>query len=264
VIGAFGYFLRARYPVGIVSDAQVSDVGLTGYRILFLTSPETLDPKQVAAVERFAASGGLVIENEDDWKWSDPRRRPEVLAEFRHRLTGREAPVRATGGPRRLHVVAYRSATAPPAHVARRTTTDSGQATTPVAALRQQAAVTAPNRLVVALANDFSWVQLVKRNRPNPDRAINPPAPAVPAGVRVAWSGGLGLPEVRDGHTLRASEAVSGASLPIECTAEGYAVVLPEFARMALVVVREIENDRPAFVEAKASGSAEHHRTLQR
>jgi len=258
VLGAFCHFLRARDPVGIVNDAQISDVGLAGYKVLFLPAPYALNPSQTAAVRRFAAAGGLVIVNDKGWRWSDPRRRTDALAALHQRLAGSDSPIRVVGGPTRLHGVAYRSAQASQPLETRLNSTGLVESQNSDCAVQQPSATTTPIRLVVALTNDYSWVQLVKRNRPDPNRVINPPAPAVLAGVQVTWKKGFGFPEAGEGRTLRAFDAVSGESLPIENSAGEYSVTLPEFARMALVVI-EAESDRKTICEANADDAVKRH-----
>ena len=90
---------------------------------------------------------------------------------------------------------------------------------------------------MVAVTNDFSWVQITNRRR-IPD-VVNEPAPPA-AGVRVTWRKGHGLPETWAGlpfPRLFAFEAVSRKTLPVERIKGGYRVALPEFPFLALLVV---------------------------
>src|SRR4029453_2370119 len=85
-----------------------------------------------------------------------------------------------------------------------------------------------PTRLVVAVTNDFSWVQI--KWTPS---TINPAArPAV--GVRVTWRKGHRLPE---GPQLKAVGAISGRTLEIEESGRAFQVRLPSFRFMSLLVV---------------------------
>ena len=89
------------------------------------------------------------------------------------------------------------------------------------------------SRLVVAVANDFSFVQTKSR------RSINP-APSAVSGVEVVWRIGHGLPEARgQGLLLRVFDAVGGQTLQAEAIPGGYKVSLPEFEHMALLVAKE-------------------------
>jgi hypothetical protein len=88
-------------------------------------------------------------------------------------------------------------------------------------------------RLVVAVANDFSFVQTKSR------RSINP-APSAVSGVEVVWRIGHGLPEARgQGLPLPVFDAVGGQALQAEAIPGGYKVSLPEFEHMALLVAKE-------------------------
>jgi hypothetical protein len=78
------------------------------------------------------------------------------------------------------------------------------------------------SRLVVAVANDFSFVQTKSR------RSLNP-APSAVSGVEVVWRIGHGLPEARGkGAPLPVFDAVGGHTLQAEAIPDGYNVSLPE------------------------------------
>jgi hypothetical protein len=207
LVGPFQAFSEDGAPVGVVNDYQLERGELAGYRVLVLPVSK-LTPGQQQAVAAFRSRGGIVIENDPDWGWSDPDTRGAAFAAFRAALGNRGAapPLRVTGAPRRCYSVAYLS---------------RGQ-------------------LVVAVTNDFSWVQITKR-RNVPDH-VNEPAPPV-AGVQVTWRKGYGLPETWDWFPfprLRAFEAVSGRALTVDPFRGGYRVGLPEFQYMALLVVQRV------------------------
>jgi hypothetical protein len=116
---------------------------------------------------------------------------------------GATAPVRVSGGPSGRYGVAYRNG----------------------------------RRLVVAVTNDFGWVQLTDRN--NVPSVINPPPPPA-TGIHVVWRKGHGLPETWNGFPfprLRAVEAISGRRLNVRPDRGGYRVELPRFQSIALLVV---------------------------
>jgi hypothetical protein len=189
-------------PVGIVNDGQLEHGRLEGYRLLLLPDPD-LTPAQHRAVLAFTGAGGVVIHNDPNWRWSDPTGTAIAAAAFR-RVLGRyanDAPVRVSGGPQGRYAVSY----------------DNN------------------GKLVVAVTNDFAWVQITNRNSIPP--TINlPPPPA--AGVQVAWRQGvprtLGL-----GFRLQATEVITGARLRIERSPGVYRVRLPPIEFMALVVVNQ-------------------------
>jgi len=208
LVGAFQALSEDGLPVGIVNDHQLERGELAGYRVLGLPDPSKLTAGQQQAVAAFKASGGTVIENDPAWAWADTAGQAAAFAAFRARISSKlaaAAPVRVTGGPPGRYAVSYRN----------------------------------DGRLVVAVTNDFSWVQITKRNGGLPEDEINEPAPPA-AGVRVTWRKGHGLPETWDGlpfPRLRAVEAVTGTTLPIERLTRGYRVSLPRFDFMALLVV---------------------------
>jgi hypothetical protein len=222
LVGAYQALCEDGLPAGIVNDRQLELGQLAGYRLLFLTNPRQLTKTQKQSVGRFRAAGGIVVENDPGWAWSDPALRPAAFAAFRGAVARHvgTAPVVARGGPQSRYAVPYR----------------------------------ARDKLVVAVTNDFGWVQVT---RPPDERdggdddddgggglpdVVNPRAPDA-AGVRVVWRRGHGLPQAAlptRFHRLRAIDAASGATLPVEAIAGGYRVSLPPFAFMSLLVVTPV------------------------
>ncbi len=88
--------------------------------------------------------------------------------------------------------------------------------------------------MVVAVTNDFSWVQIDWK-----DGEVNAPSPAAMR-VRVTWRKGHRLPETPPSGRLRAVEVISGQELTIEEHDRFYQVRLPRFQFMALLVVRRV------------------------
>jgi hypothetical protein len=200
MMGAYQALTQDGVPVGIVTDDQLERGKLDGYRVLVLPNPGELSHAQQLAVTAFRSSGRVVIENDPTWPWSDPNDGEAAAAAFRAALERhiRAAPLRVMGGPPGRYAVAYQN----------------------------------PERLVVAVTNDFSWVQIEWE-----DDAVNAAAPPA-SGVRVMLRKGEGLPQGpnRFGR-LHAVEAITGQPLPIEEFNGGYHVSLPPFRIMALLVV---------------------------
>jgi hypothetical protein len=91
-------------------------------------------------------------------------------------------------------------------------------------------------KLVVAVTNDFSWVQISNLN--DIPRPTNPPPPAA-TGVEVAWR--LGVPRTPGpSFRLQATEAITGIRLRIVRAPGVYRVTLPPIDFMALIVVNHI------------------------
>jgi hypothetical protein len=92
---------------------------------------------------------------------------------------------------------------------------------------------------VVAVTNDFSWIQITNRRRVIPPDEVNQKAdPAT--GVRITWRKGHGLPQTWGPlplPRLRAIEAVSGTRLVVQRVPGGYRVDVPAFPFLAVVVV---------------------------
>ncbi len=142
-VGAYQALSRARLPVRILTDSQLEEGALDGYRILFLPSPNDLTDAMRQQVAKFKAAGGLVIEQQPLWAWHDPKGgQGKAIAEFLKTiaLESARAPVQAVGGPETMHCETF-------------VTPDR-------------------KRLTVALVNDFSWVQTGAQG--NEDQAGEP------------------------------------------------------------------------------------------
>jgi len=207
-VGAYQVLTEDGVPVGIVNDHQLEQGALEGYRLLVLpnSGPDDLTDAQQRAVDAFEAGRGVVIRNDPSWRWSDPEGTEPAAAAFRAAIHPHvaAAPIHVTDGPTGRYAVSYRGR----------------------------------GRLVVAVTNDFSWVQTTQPGHVPP--RINPPAPPA-TGVQVSWRKGHGLPQVPGRsprpHRLEATEVISGETLSAEELDRGYRVELPTFRFMALLVV---------------------------
>jgi hypothetical protein len=209
LVGPYKVLSEDGLPIGVVNDDQLERGELDGYRLLILPNPDELTAGQDQTVVVFRARGGAVIENDPAWAWSDPAGTDVAAAAFRAALRPHlgTAPVRVTGGPKERYAVSYRK----------------------------------PGRLLVAVTNDFSWVQFSTLFKPVPEDEINPPPPLA-HGVRVTWRRGHGPPQT-PGHgprsRPRAIEAVSDKTLTVQEFSGGYQVDLPDFQFMALLIVTQ-------------------------
>ena len=214
LLGAYQVFTEEGVPVGIVNDQQLEHGELADYRVLVLPDSAHLNHAQQLAITAFRTHGGAVIENKRAWQWSDPSGHDAAAAAFRATIGAhiKAAPLRVIGGPPGRYAVAYHSR----------------------------------NRLVVAVTNDFSWVQI--RWKPDTIKPAAPPA----AGVRVTWRKDQGLLQGTDRVVpLRAIEAITGKTLRVEEMKHAYRVSLPRFPFMALLVV-----SRAPRVPARRGGRA--------
>jgi hypothetical protein len=179
--GAFGVFVREGLPVGIVNDRQLEWGQLRGYEVLFLPNASELTPRQSREVADFRARGGIVIENDASWGWSDPQRTEAATAAFR-------AEIRAA-----------KSSSPPPVEVTR----SDGLEDEPTCRVGDDAPAGSQSKhcihavsfwsraeplLVVAVTNDFSWVQRSIINPTNPLRDCH-------GGVGTHYHEGLPRPE---------------------------------------------------------------------
>ena len=200
-VGAYQVLSEDGLPVAAVNDQQLELGQLAGYRVLFLPDPGALTAGQQQAVSAFAADGGIVIKNDPAWEWSSAAGNPGAMAALRSVLAPHvpAAPVQVGGGPSGRYSVAYADAA----------------------------------RLVVAVTNDFSWVQITNAEKGLPD-VINPPAPPARR-VQVRWRGSALQPG--PGHAYQAIEAITSTPLVVAHSGSTYSVELPPFPHLALLVV---------------------------
>jgi hypothetical protein len=204
-VGAFQVLTEDGLPVGVVNDHQLEHGELAGYRVLVLPDRSGLSAAQRQAVRGFAAGGGVVIETDRTWDWHTTLGRETALAGLRSALRPHiaGAPVRVSTGAPGRYAVAYRS----------------------------------DRRLVVAVTNSFSFVQITNLRRVPCEVHRAPPRAS---GVRIAWRKESTPPEPTPDvpvPSLRALEAISGTALPIATVPGGFRVELPPFGAMALLVV---------------------------
>jgi hypothetical protein len=182
--GAYRTLLRERLPVAMLTDSRLEEGLGKECEVLFLPAPDRLTDAMRAAVAAFRERGGTVIEQRSDWRWGVDAPTFEYAADCVRRKLPDLPLLRISGGPERLHACTYAS--------------QDGK------------------RIVVALAQDCSWIGVGRR-----DRAGDPPPPCV--GVSVT------LPIA----PARVTEVVSGASL----APTGGAVEVPAFDALAVLVL---------------------------
>jgi len=202
--GAFLVLLRARLPVGIVTDSQLEDGLLDGYDVLFLPAPDALTDPMCAVAATFRENGGRVVEQGPAWKWHDPGGGHEAAKQkFANALAdaANPAPVQVFGGPETMHATAF--------------SRDKG------------------GTLTVSLANDFAWVhtgRIKDDSRAELVEIEGQKVPAPCADVRIVLR--------RQPLPAHAIEVITGETLDVNPCDNGVEIRVPEFAHMALVVLK--------------------------
>jgi hypothetical protein len=194
--GAYLALLRSHLPVGIITDSQLEEGLLDGYKVLFVLARDKLTDRMQVAVQDFRTNGGLVVEQLESWQWHDAKGGQErAICEFLGVIANAEkkAPVRVYGGPEKMHAVPY--------------------------------ITRAGDQLTVCLANDFSWVY-TGRKPSKQDLKRKPPLPC--AGVTIALHG-YGTPK-------KVFDAVSGLSLCAKSMEDRIEISVPSFEYMSVIV----------------------------
>jgi len=219
VHGAFTALLRAHLPVGIVTDSQLEQGRLDGYRVLFLPAPAHLTGPMRQSVAAFKERGGLVVEQQPAWQWHRPGDGMEKSSSaFLSALDAHaaHAPVRASGGPKNMHMAAFQ--------------TPDGK------------------RLTVSLANDFSWIQTdthVKKksksveSRPPVNDVEGQNQSAIGSGPRQEPPPCTGVQiTVRlPGKPIGVKDMVTGQELKPILLPDGFRLDLPDFDCLCVVAI---------------------------
>lgn len=215
-VGYYGVLSAAGVPTSIVTDDDLATGSLSGYRLLMLPHRDELSTAQAQHVDAFEADGGIVVTSDPGWNWIDPAQ-TESVAQAVHRAVAEQvkhSPVEV----QQLGNGSFASSFLQPAQSPDRSP-----------------------RLVVTLTNDFSHVQKTTRG----DTQSPPTQPPPPAsGVTVRWQREIALSDLEPGWAWRlagipsgATEVVTGQSLSVRATMDGYTVDVPEFQHLAVVVV---------------------------
>jgi hypothetical protein len=196
--GAYHTLLRARLPVGIVTDSQLEEGCVGGYRVLFLPTPERLTPRMRWVLQAAPKNNLQIVKQRESWQWHEVddglrHAASEFMAEIQPAMD--TVPVRVIGGPAKMHAVYFWHRWL--------------------------------DRTTIALTNDFAWVYT--GHTPEPDKIAEltePPQPCQDVAILI-----------RRKKPRRIIESVSGATLTAESHPQGWVVQVPDFEHMAVVVV---------------------------
>lgn len=222
-LGGFEGFLKARVPVGVVNDSQLTAEGLHGYQVLYVWSRSALTAAQAREVDQFERSGGAIVEAPGARQWAS-RAGNTAAAQAMSRIASQHratSPVSVTGPPAGMRAIPY-----------------------------SQQARGGPTRLVIAVVNDFSHVQITSvqsdpalqgdtKPRPLPDP--NPPRPAV-TGALVHWKKSMLIDGETHSRPTAAYCIIDQDATRVELTYDAesssrYAARLPRFQHLAMVVI---------------------------
>ncbi len=205
--GAYLALSRERLPVGMVTDVQLENNMLDGYKILFIPDREKLTEGMKNSILRFEKFGGHVIYNDPTWKWHVAAGQQEAIRSFIKKVneTCIPIPVKVTGGPEQMQTDHFINV--------------------------------AQNRLVVTCINDFSWVwtgniETIKEKDPAAyQQIINKKPPKVCRNVRLLLYDNLAI------KPQKVFDAVSGSNLKYNLTEKGLSIEVREFEALAVIVV---------------------------
>jgi len=191
----------------MVTDVQLENNMLDGYKILFIPDREKLTEGMKHSILRFEKFGGHVIYNDPTWKWHVAAGQQEAIRSFIKKVneTCIPIPVKVTGGPEQMQTDHFINV--------------------------------AQNRLVVTCINDFSWVwtgniETIKEKDPAAyQQIINKKPPKVCRNVRLLLYDNLAI------KPQKVFDAVSGSNLKYNLTEKGLSIEVREFEALAVIVV---------------------------
>ena len=195
-LGAFQVLKESHVPWVTLSDLALSKPLDPRTRVLVLPWPEELTDEQEDAVEHFESGGGGVIRLDPGAGWETTTNEPALMKQVARSI--------------------QEQAGRPPIAV-------EGPPAMHAVCYEQSE----QDRLVVCLANTWGWFRSTREPNPKPNEETSPPPPC--AGVTATLSHDFGRPR-------RVIEAARGSELPLEKTANGWRVSVPEFQVNACVV----------------------------
>lgn len=146
---AFHVLLRARIPVGVVTEPQLEEGLLDGYQVLVLPDFSGWSEGQKDSVRLFEQRGGKVVLQKETGAWGRlDGLEVEGQKLLRSCMPFVSVPLRVTGGPERLHTSIFVSGN--------------------------------KKKYTLTLCNDFSWVKSGHKDREwagIPPREMSPPGP---------------------------------------------------------------------------------------
>ncbi|MFC1596955.1 hypothetical protein ACFL5Q_03310 [Planctomycetota bacterium] len=195
-LGAFEVLKASHVPWVTLSDLALSRPLDLRTRVLVLPWPEELTDEQKDAVEHFESGGGHVIRLDPVAGWETTTNKPALMKQMARSI--REQAGR------------------PPIAV-------EGPPAMHAVSYEQPE----QDRLVVCLANTWGWFRSTREPNPRLNDGASPPPPS--DGAAATFSHDFGRPR-------RVIEAARGSELPLEKTAGGWRVSVPEFQISACVV----------------------------
>ena len=201
-LGAFETFTNLHMPVGVINDQQLSKGQLSDYALLFLPTPKELSEDQKQVVNDFREQGGIVIENKPEWLWGAPGENEKAHQNLQSSLDLYRPLLPFTlEVPPAISVAAYKKTTS--------------------------------SEIILALSNDFSWVQTQITTEPLKQEQINLPALPVNQISLTFRPQTLGIAQ----PLVSAFDALTGQNLELEFRNNEYHMKLPQLSVMSLIVL---------------------------
>ena len=198
-------------PVSVINDDILANGIPEGFRVLYLPNTSSLSTVQLANIDAFRNRGGIVVVNDGLTPWGQAASYRLGVNQIVSSIGSIPTPIAFLGLPPHVYAVAH--------------------------------AQTNPNsdhRIVLAITNDFTFVQGSTIFEPIPAELVNPTPPPVPAGIRAVlkladW------PQLTAPHSEPiAVDAITLERLPIVRNNNTLEIVFPQFSQTSWVVIESI------------------------
>lgn len=216
-VAAFQAGVETGRPVSVINDDILTAGIPNDFKVLYLPNTTSLTAAQLANVTAFKNRGGVVISNDGLTQWGQAAGFRSGVNQIESTITALSTPVEFLGLPARVQAVAH----------SHETTGSDG-------------------RIVLAVLNDFSYVQGSTIFEPIAANMVNPTPAPVPAGIRAVlkladW------PQLTAANTqIVAVDPLTLARIPVTRTSTTLEIVFPQFAQSSWVVIEAIPSSSSA------------------
>ncbi len=208
---------RLGAPIGTVTDEQIAENELDGYKVLITPVGFVSTTGELENLIAFEANGGIIITLNNDPRWYTAGQQEQIRDELLNEILAKagQPPISLTGVKEGVHAVAVKKPQD-------------------------------PDRVIVCITNEFTWPSTVQENRLDieyiNDGAETPPPPADDATVFV-----------RGPMPRKVFDAVSGRQLRAFSFSDGVKIAVPSFDYLACIVLDYGKYDNSDFAEFSGS-----------
>lgn len=206
-VAAFEAGAALGVPTSVFTDEALVDYTLSNFRVIYIPRQDALDINEIQAIEDFTLNDGKVIYGNQSVNWSLSQSYQNKLAAIKNQITQLAPPVSAPNLPGGVHLVS---------HIGPKTSNST--------------------RLVLAVINEFDFVQSTTIYSPIPAAQVNPKPEPIEQGQKVEITKDA-LVEIGVWPVHEIRELASGTSVPYTYTTVGIEITLPQIDTVSLIEI---------------------------